>query len=212
MVDDPPAQHVRDHRHERAERPRTWYGTLGQIVAWAIAALLFALILALVVVPRLTGSTPYTILTGSMVPLMPPGTVVVTRPESFSSIRVGNVVTYQIASGQPAVVTHRVVAINVESDGTQTLTTKGDANPSPDLRHVIGAQVRGVVWYSVPYVGYIGAIGSVDGRSIVARVIGGGLVLYAVVILIVPLIRGKFPQSGGRRGRNNAPSITITKE
>ncbi|HMH57675.1 MAG TPA: signal peptidase I, partial [Galbitalea sp.] len=152
MVDDPPVQHARDHRHERPGKPTTWFSILGQVIAWAIAALLFALILILVVVPRATGSTPYTILTGSMVPQMPPGTIVVNRPEPFSAIRVGDVLTYQIASGEPAVVTHRVIAINVESDGSQTLTMKGDANPSPDLRHVIGKQVRGVVWYSVPYV------------------------------------------------------------
>ena len=65
-----------------------------------------------------------------MVPQMPPGTIVVDRPEPFASIRVGDVLTYQIASGEPAVVTHRVIAINVESDGSQTLTMKGDANPS----------------------------------------------------------------------------------
>jgi signal peptidase len=200
MVDEPPAQHARDHRHERPTKPSAWYSIVGQVVAWAIAALLFALILVLVVVPRLTGSTPYTILTGSMVPTMPPGTVVVTRPEPFASIRVGDVVTYQIASGQPAVVTHRVIGINVESDGSQTLTMKGDANPSPDLKHVISKQVRGVVWYSVPYVGYIGAVGSSDGRAIAARIVGAGLILYALFVLISALVRGKKPQSGVKRG------------
>jgi signal peptidase len=200
MVDDPPAQHARDHRHERPGKAKTWYSILGQVIAWAIAAALFGLILILVVIPRATGSTPYTILTSSMVPLMPPGTIVVDRPEPFSSIRVGDVLTYQIASGEPAVVTHRVIGINVESDGSQTLTMKGDANPSPDLAHVISKQVRGVVWYSVPYVGYIGAVGSVDARSIAARIIGGGLILYAIVVLIASLVRGKSPRNGDRGG------------
>ena len=212
MVDDPPAQHVRDHRHERSGKPATWYGILGQVVAWTVAGVLFALILVLVVVPRVTGSTPYTILTGSMVPQMPPGTIVVDRPEPFSSIRVGDVLTYQIASGEPAVVTHRVIAINVEADGSQTLTMKGDANPSPDLRHIISKQVRGVVWYSIPYVGYIGAVGSADGRSIAARIIGAGLIVYAIVVLILALIRGRSPRKGGRRGGNPGGSVTSNQE
>jgi signal peptidase len=212
MVDDPPAQHARDHRHERSGKPATWYGILGQGIAWTIAAVLFALILILVVVPRVTGSTPYTILTGSMVPQMPPGTIVVDRPQPFSSIRVGDVLTYQIASGEPAVVTHRVIAINVESDGSQTLTMKGDANPSPDLKHVISKQVRGVVWYSIPYVGYIGAVGSADGRSIAARVIGVGLIVYAIVVLILALVRGRSPRSGGRRGDGPGSNITSSQE
>jgi signal peptidase len=199
MVADPPAQHARNHRHRRPEKPATWYGIIGQVIAWTIASALFALILMLVVVPRVTGSTPYTILTGSMVPVMPPGTIVVDRPEPFSSIKVGDVLTYQIASGEAAVVTHRVIGINVESDGSRTLTMKGDANPSPDLRHIISKQVRGVVWYSIPYVGYIGAVGSTDGRSIAARVVGAGLLLYALYVLIMALVRGKKPRNGDRR-------------
>jgi signal peptidase I len=201
MVDQAPAQHARDPRHERQHRSATWYSILGQVIAWAIAAVLFALIILLVVVPRLTGSTPYTILTGSMVPTMPPGTVVVSRPTSFSDIHLGDVVTYQIASGQPAVVTHRVVGINVESDGSQTLTMKGDANPSPDLRHVISKQVRGVVWYSIPVVGYFGAIGSADNRSVIARLIGAALIAYALFVLIAALIRGRKAPKGSQRSR-----------
>jgi signal peptidase I len=212
MVDELPAQHARDHRHERPGKRTTWYGTLGQIVAWAIAAVLFALILVLVVVPRVSGATPYTILTGSMVPQMPPGTIVVDRPEPFSSIRVGDVLTYQIASGQPTVVTHRVVGINVEADGSRTLTMKGDANPTPDVRHIISKQVRGIVWYSIPDVGYIGAVGSADARSVAARIIGAGLIVYAIVILILALVRGKTPRNGGRRRGNRARSITTNQE
>lgn len=204
MVDGPPGQHSRERRHQRPPKPTTWYSVLAQTVAWTIAGILFALILVLVLVPRLTGSTPYTILTGSMVPTMPPGTIVVTRPEPFASVRVGDVVTYQIVSGQPAVVTHRVLAINVESDGSQTLTMKGDANPSPDLKHVIAKQVRGVVWYSIPLVGYFGAIGSSDTRSVAARIVGAGLIVYALYVLIAALVRGKKPQRGHRGADDNA--------
>jgi signal peptidase len=212
MVDEPPPQHARDHRHERPEKRKTWYGQVGLVVAWMIAVVLFGLILVLVVVPRVTQSTPYTILTGSMVPEFPPGTIVVDRPEPFGSIRVGDVLTYQIASGNPAVATHRVIAINVESDGSQSLTMKGDANPSPDLKHVISKQVRGVVWYSVPFAGYVAAVGSADARAIAARVVGAILVVYALIVLVMALVRGDPPQRGGRRGANRAPNITTNKE
>jgi signal peptidase I len=205
MLDGPAAQHARDHRHVGQEKPTTWYSVLGQIVAWSIAAVLFALILVLVIIPRVTGSTPYTILTSSMVPVMPPGTIVVDRPEPFSAIRVGDVLTYQIASGQPAVVTHRVIGINVEEDGSQTLTMKGDANPSPDVRHIISKQVRGVVWYSIPLIGYIGAVGSADGRSVIARVIGGGLIVYAVYVLVVALVRRRRT---GALGKDSPEMVT----
>jgi signal peptidase I len=203
MVDQAPAQHARAPRHEHSSKPATWYGVLGQTVAWIVAAALFGLIIALVLIPRLTGSTPYTILTGSMVPTMPPGTIVVDRPEPFSSIRVGDVLTYQLVSGQPAVVTHRVLGINVEADGSQSLTMKGDANPTPDVKRVIPKQVRGVVWYSVPLVGYFGAVGSADTRSIAARIIGAGLILYAIYVLIAAGIRRRKSRTGDKSESDN---------
>ena len=39
-----------------------------------------------IVIPRLTGSTPYTVLTGSMVPTYPPGTLIVVKPEDPAAL------------------------------------------------------------------------------------------------------------------------------
>jgi signal peptidase I len=89
-----------------------------------------------------------------------------------------------------------VIGINVESNGSRTLTTKGDANPLPDARHVINKQVRGVVWYSIPVVGYVGAIGSANARSVVARLIGAALIAYALSVLIAALVTRGRPQKG----------------
>src|ERR1700712_1679157 len=108
MSDDQAAQHAHDHRHLVAEPHDSALSVSLQIIAWFIALVMFLLIVALVVVPRLTGSEPFTVLTSSMVPKMPPGTVVITKPLAFSQIKVGDVVTYQINSGEKAVVTHRV--------------------------------------------------------------------------------------------------------
>lgn len=38
----------------------------------------------------------------------------------MADIRVGDVVTYQIESGQPVVISHRVVGITSSSDGSRT--------------------------------------------------------------------------------------------
>jgi len=197
MTATPTARHDAAHRHLRAEKPLHWYSVVAQVAAWFVAAALFLLIVVLVLVPRIAGATPYTILTASMVPVLPPGTIVVDRTVPFSSIAVGDVLTYQLRSGEPAVVTHRVVGVNVEPDGSRTLTMRGDANPSPDAGHIMSKQVRGVVWYSVPLVGYVAAVGSVDARSIAARVVGGALLVYAAGVLIAPLMR--------RRKHRDAP-------
>ncbi|MBD8870917.1 signal peptidase I [Nocardioides sp. MJB4] len=111
------------------------------------------LITVAVLIPRVGGATPYAILTSSMVPTAPPGTLVVVRPVDPAEINVGDVITYQLASGQPAVVTHRVIAVTSDGKGGPAFRTQGDANRVADEGEVIPVQIKGRLWYSVPYVG-----------------------------------------------------------
>ena len=81
-----------------------------RVLGWVVTLAAVAAIALAVVVPRLGGATPYTVLTGSMRPGMPPGTLVVVRPIEPDQIATGMVVTYQLRSGDPTVVTHRVLS------------------------------------------------------------------------------------------------------
>jgi len=144
----------------------------------ALIALIAVLVIAL---PMLTKSTPYTVLTGSMTPSYPAGTLVIVKPMDAQQIRIGDVVTYQITSNQPAVVTHRVIQIiePTTSAGTVSFITKGDANSLPDASPVKPVQVRGVVWYAVPYIGWVNNIVNGDARNVIIPIVVGGLFLYA---------------------------------
>jgi signal peptidase len=72
-----------------------------------------------------------TVLTGSMRPTAPPGSMVVSTPQSAAAVRVGQVITFQAPIDGHPVVTHRVV--EVVSGGTHpVIRTKGDANAAPD--------------------------------------------------------------------------------
>ena len=144
----------------------------------ALVALIAVLVIAL---PMATKSTPYTVLTSSMTPNYPPGTLVIVKPVDPQQIRIGDVVTYQIASNQPAVITHRVIQI-VEPNtpgGTETFILKGDANSLPDAKPVKPVQVRGVVWYAVPYLGWVNNVINGDARNVIIPIVAGGLFLYA---------------------------------
>jgi signal peptidase I len=147
-------------------------------------------ITALVLVPRIAGATPYTILTGSMEPDMPPGTIVVVKPLPFDEIRQGDVITYQIESGKPMVVTHRVVGVDVVAGETR-LVTQGDANNAPDAVSVREVQVKGVVWYHVPWVGHATSLLDDSSKGIAVRVLGGALLAYAVFVVSSLLFRRK---------------------
>lgn len=126
-----------------------------QTASWMLLLSTLALLAAMVAGPRVTGSTPYTVLTGSMRPSMPPGSLVVTRPVETGELKVGDAITYQMRSGEPEVVTHRITAVSTTLGGETLFTTQGDANPIPDDRPVKAGQIRGAVWYSIPLVGYV---------------------------------------------------------
>jgi len=149
----------------------------------SIGLLGFVLLLAalVVVVPAVSGSTPYTILTSSMEPGLPPGTLVIVKPIEPTDIKIGTVVTYQLESGKPMVVTHRVVEIQSPNlpGGKPSFITKGDANSVPDAKPVMALQVRGAVWYSVPLIGWVNNVVNGDLRAIVIPIVAGLLFLYA---------------------------------
>jgi len=137
---------------------------------------------AAVLVPRLAGGTPYTVLTGSMSPAYPPGTMIVTRPHG--AVGLGSVITYQLVSGEPEVVTHRVVAIARNPDGRMRFQTQGDANNSPDLHWVRPEQVQGVLWYAVPGLGRVSALLTGDQRQWGVQVVAVLLLGYAGVMFV----------------------------
>jgi signal peptidase len=150
-----------------------------QIITWLILLILVAILLAAIVVPKASGAQPYTVLTSSMKPHYPPGTLIVVRKVDTSTLRIGEVVTYQIRSNDPAVITHRIVGFTFDQQGNRLLTTQGDAVPVPDANPVQSEQVRGKLWYAIPYLGYVNNWITGSTRLIIVYVLAGALILYA---------------------------------
>jgi signal peptidase len=150
-----------------------------------------------IVIPRAAGATPVTVLTSSMEPTLPPGTLVVVVPKPVHDIRIGDVMTYQIRSGDPAVISHRVIGITTSTTTGLTFTTKGDNNAEADPP-VVPAQVRGVVWYSVPLIGYVNSALDQSQRSWVLPAVGALLIAYAGWMFL----RGTAASLRRRKGRD----------
>lgn len=181
------------HREEK----HSILGWTGQALAWFVIAGVLVLLTLGVLVPRLGGATPYTILTGSMQPALPPGTLVVVKPVQPEDVAVGTVITYQLESGRPTVVTHRVVRVGIDGTGQRIFSTQGDANNAPDAKPVLPAQVRGEQWYSVPYLGHLNNALAGGERAIAVYVVGFGLILYAASM---------FANAARDRRRDRRPS------
>ena len=151
-----------------------------------------------VLVPRLAGATPYTVLTGSMSPTMPPGTLVVVRPVDPADIEIGSVITYQLKSGDPTVVTHRVVEQGFDGMGELVFRTQGDANDVADPQWVRPVQIGGERWYSVPYLGYVSNVLTGQERQLGVYLAAAGLLGYALL-----MFAGAVRDKGRREARES---------
>jgi signal peptidase len=156
----------------------------GLVLAWLLILVALASIAAAVLVPRLSGATPYTVLTGSMRPHLPPGTLVVVKPVDPDELQVGDVVTYQLESGESTVVTHRITSVDTRLDGKTVFTTQGDANDVPDPAQVLPVQVRGRLWYAVPYLGYVNNALNGAQRQVAVLVVSTALIGYAAFMFV----------------------------
>ena len=168
------------------ERGPLHYVGLGLSVLLLLS--MFAMAAILIVIPKVGGAIPLTVLTQSMEPTLPPGTLIMVRPVAMDDVRVGDVITYQIRSGEPDVITHRVIGKGSSADGTNTLILQGDNNASPDPDPVIPAQVQGKLWYSVPYVGYVNSIVNGENRSWIVAVVAGLFFAYALYMIVAAVL------------------------
>ncbi|MFE4542242.1 signal peptidase I [Arthrobacter sp. NPDC056727] len=165
-------------------RARRFAAGAGRLVTLVLLTVLVFAALVLIIVPKAAGSQTYTVLTKSMVPKYPPGTFLVVRPTPFSQLQYGDVITFQLESGKPAVESHRIVGFGSSQTGEKTLITKGDNNSVNDANPVRKLQVRGKLFYAVPYVGFVAnALGNQD-RGLWVSIGAAILIGYGVLLII----------------------------
>lgn len=117
-------------------------------------AVIFSAILvcAFLVIGPLTGRyRTLTVLTASMRPTYPPGSIIVVAPLPVERVAVGDVITYSIPIEDRRIVTHRVIEV-VEPG---VVRTKGDANNAADPW--VAKLQGGTAWKvraSIPAAGY----------------------------------------------------------
>jgi len=202
-----PARHRAAAGRPRAsEAPTPGEKTLRHYLGVATSAAVLVLVLALAVVtivlPALVGGRPLTVLTQSMEPGLPPGTLVVVKPTAIQDIRIGDVLTYQLESGRPGVVSHRVIEKTMAADGGVTFVTKGDNNAVADEKPVLEPQIVGTLWYSVPLLGWVNSAVNGDARGVIVPIAAVLLFGYAGWMLVTGIRDARRRQrmsSGGAK-------------
>lgn len=104
---------------------------------------------------RLVGLRPFAVLSGSMEPEYPVGSLVYVKKTDPAELAVGDVITFM--QSENTVVTHRIVEILPDDTDPETLrfTTKGDGNDAEDGTPVHYKNVLGRVVLCVPGLGYV---------------------------------------------------------
>lgn len=142
---------------------------------------------------------PLVVVSGSMEPGMPVGSLIAGRTVPADQVEVGDVVTVPRREGTTDLVTHRVVEVRTPDGadpGVRELVLRGDANETDDPMPYVVAEARRHV-ATVPGGGYVVRTLQ-SGRGVV--VVGGVLVAAVVLTFAVP---SADPATGGR-GRRGA--------
>lgn len=163
----------------------SWWAGLRSALVTGLLLVVLALAVALAVVPKVLDGAALTVLTGSMEPALSPGDVVVVRgvDDPATDVNIGDVVAFQPVSGDPTLITHRVVAKTFTSDGTQ-FTTRGDANGADD-EPIVPGQIKGVAVYHVPWVGHV-TLWLGDRKPLVVGALAVALLVYAGFMIFRP--------------------------
>lgn len=112
-------------------------------VVFSFLAAGVAVIGLLVAVPKENAPQLLIVRSGSMVPAIPVGSLVVTRPTA--EYRVGDVISYRL---QQRLITHRIVKVE-----NGIIRARGDANNAVDAVAITKNMVAGKVWFHVPGIG-----------------------------------------------------------
>ncbi len=162
------------------EKNKRSYKTIGHILCAAGISLMILVVAACLslIVPRLAGYEGYVVVSGSMEPTIPVGSLIYSKKIDPAILQTGDVIVFIDEARGTTPITHRVVT-NDPANGT--ITTKGDANESVDINPVTYDSVVGKVAAHVPRIGVtVGMFTTVLGKIIAVFMLIEGWLLNEI--------------------------------
>lgn len=122
-------------------------GGFFKFLSWIVIAMI--VVYLAVAAPMILGYRPMVVLSGSMEPTYPIGSITYYKHCDFSVLKQGDAITFEAGDG---LVTHRIAE---KRDFERTVVTKGDANMSEDPNPVEENKIVGrTTKLKIPYLGY----------------------------------------------------------
>lgn len=136
---------------------------------------IFISLFFLIIVSKCLGYTPYIVLSSSMQPLYPVGSLVYIISCEQEEIAIGDNITFTL--DENIIVTHQVVEID-----ENLYYTKGIANQTRDNEAIPYESILGKVCYCIPYLGYISKfITSSSGLFLLISIIISWMIVLCVL-------------------------------
>ena len=151
-----------------------------KVISVSVAVFLLFLVVALFGV-RLFGVQVFTVLSGSMEPSYPVGSVIYVKDVDPDTLWVRDVVTFKTEQG--IIVTHRIVSVESSADDPDAVCfyTKGDANENTDTNLLTADSIIGEPFFMIPKIGFIADFMHSGSGRVICIVLMGLLVLLNVL-------------------------------
>ncbi len=145
-------------------------GVMGMILIIAVIAVMLPLF-----APKLLGYGTYDVVSGSMEPEIPVGSLVLVKEADPQEVAEGEVIAFSSEKDQSVVITHRVV----ENDkANEQFITKGDANELKDMNPVPYSNLVGRVEKHYPKLGNIMAgLSTFEGKLFLMCFLAAGVLM-----------------------------------
>src|SRR5579885_3162401 len=115
---------------------------------------------------------------GSMEPTLNIGDILISKGVNVANLKVGDIIIYQMPNSNTLIV-HRIVEI-IKSGNQTLIRTKGENNPVEDPWVVYPSQVKGLVIFKIPYLGYVSLVFEKTPQLYFA------LVLLLIILIFIP--------------------------
>ena len=179
--------------------------TVGDIVALILTVILLAIV-AVCVILVIIGFRPAVVLTPSMRPAIDPGDLIIYKAVDAETIEVGDVITFwpseDSEESNELSVTHRVIEIRANGDGTLTFITHGDANSEGSNETVTQDRVIGKVFAVIPWVGQLFLF--IRNNLLV--------VIFAIVSIVILCYLLKYLYKSIKKDKENEQNASVEQE
>lgn len=165
-----------------------------------IILIVMVIVAGILLLPYAFGYQTLAVLSGSMEPVYPVGSIVFVQKVPAAEIKAGDPITFRI-SDNGTYATHRVVRIDKDKE---QFITKGDANDTEDGPTAFESLVGRASSYSIPWLGYI----SIYIKTPMGIMAVTGVAVVMILLTFLPEIFTKEPKDSSEIQEPKEPQTT----